>query len=253
MRVSHGWALLTLLLVAAPSWATFQQREQLVLDGKEIELLVHPLTPWLDAHPHVLPESSITSTNNWRGYLGYWEVRDGRLWLTKVTQMVPGQPGTAKTITFVKTPGGWVESSEVRSADNAGIPQSRDILSILFGNPKPVPATWFTGTLVAVLDDETCLKRYGSDESCFMVLWVDKGEVGRRVELDLEQLDQFRCDRFAAYKQTPAYAEHLRELSESAGDEAERWVYDFDTPDYLALEGPASTPLDAAACRRLND
>jgi hypothetical protein len=247
------WSVLTLCLVALPSWATFQQREQLMLDGKEVELLVLPLTPWLDAHPRALPESSITSTNSWRGYLGYWEVRDGRLWLTKVTQKVPGQPGTAKTITFVKTPGGWVESSEVKSADDAGIPQNRDILSVLFGNPKPVVATWFSGTLVAVLDDATCLERYGSGEPCFLVLWVDKGEVGRRVELDLAQLGQFRCDRFAAYKQTPAYAERLREVSDSAGKDAERWVYDFASPYYLALEGAASSSLDAAACRRLNE
>lgn len=247
------WCLLALCLVALPSWATFQQAEQLLLDGKQIDLLMFPLAPWLEAHPNALPYPNLTSTANWRRYRGYWEVRGGKLWLVRLTQDVAGPARKVKMTGLVQGSDGQFKLATEPSEFELSWPEEDDIAAELFEQEPPTQAAWFTGTLVAVLDESAGYIHYGPDPRRYVVLWVEHGEVGRRVELDEDQFKAFLCDRFAAYKQSPAYAERLRAAKFYAQGDAEMAVFWSAREDYLALDLPSPTQHDAAQCRRLND
>ncbi len=225
------WCLLVLLLFGMPTWATFQAAEQLHLDGRSIDLLMFPLDPWLEAHPKALPHSDIYSTGNSRGYVGRWEVRNHQLLLTGLTVYGAGEPRKMKG-TAISLDGSPVETeSEFR------LFEKREILPQLFAGKSEVPATWFTGTLVAALESEGYI-HYGPTPRRYVVLWVEQGQIGRRVELDEAQFEAFLRDRFKRYKRTPAYAQHLREAQAYADSEvpAEEHVYWDAREEFLARE-----------------
>jgi hypothetical protein len=245
--------LLALLLVTAPAWATFQQAEQLQLDGKHIDLLMFPLAPWLDAHPDALPNPGMISTGNWRRYRGYWEIRDGKLWLVRLTQDVAGPPRKVVMTGLEQMPDGTFATAKQPSEWELSWPEEDDIADDLFDQEPPVLATWFSGTLVAVLDESAGVIHYGPDPRRYVVLWVDRGQVGRRVELGEDQFRDFLCDRFAAYRRTPAYARDVAEAPKGNSADLERSLFWLRREDYLALDLASSKPHDEVTCRKLND
>lgn len=69
---------------------TAQVHERLILDGKELSLACEPTIP---EHPRIINISGeeasasnplVFSTACWRNYIGSWEIKDGRLYLTSI-------------------------------------------------------------------------------------------------------------------------------------------------------------------------
>jgi hypothetical protein len=61
---------------------TAQAHERLILEGKETSMAFCPPLP---DHPRVIPtENRILSTGCWRGYIGTWELKDGKLYLVSI-------------------------------------------------------------------------------------------------------------------------------------------------------------------------
>ena len=63
---------------------TAQINERLILDGQPAALACCPALP--ANHPRLLrkPENLINSSGCWRGYIGSWEIRDGRVYLVAI-------------------------------------------------------------------------------------------------------------------------------------------------------------------------
>lgn len=228
------WGLLAMLLVALPGWATFQRAEQLMVDGRPVDLLMFPLSPWLADHPDALPDDGVTSTGNWRGYVGHWEISDGQLWLAKITVTALGPDAKVKGAAVAVRPDGTLEPGD--PSETVEIPTfvDRDILQQLFPGSRRVVAHWFTGTLVAALESEGYI-HYGTEPRRYIVIWVDRGVVGRRMELDEGQFEALLRDRFASYKRTPAYLDDLAEAREYS-DDPEESVFWNAREDYLATD-----------------
>ena len=63
---------------------TAQIHETLILDGKKKSMAFCPPLP--EDHPRIIrKEVQSWSTDNWRGYRGSWEIKDGRFYLTSLT------------------------------------------------------------------------------------------------------------------------------------------------------------------------
>jgi hypothetical protein len=96
---------------------TAQIGETLILDGKTVEMAFCPPIPTdhpsirigtvedLDAYVNQHPEQSILgSTACWRGYIGTWEIREGRLYLIAlegILRLLSSEPIPADWVTAV--------------------------------------------------------------------------------------------------------------------------------------------------------
>lgn len=94
---------------------TAQIAERLIYDGQEHALLSNPLTSYFE-QGGVKPDFRATSTANWRGYVGTWEVLGDRLYLVSLK--------------------GWLRGGEEVNLE-----------TVFPGFPERVFAHWFTGQL----------------------------------------------------------------------------------------------------------
>src|SRR5215472_8189482 len=72
------------LIAFAFLFATAQVGDILLLNGKKVSIFTNPLEPFLEQNPGVLSKSTIISTENWRGYLATWQVKNDRFMLTNI-------------------------------------------------------------------------------------------------------------------------------------------------------------------------
>src|SRR5262249_36872506 len=76
------WSFVVLFAIFL--FATAQEGDILLLDGKKYFIYTNPLAPFLSKNPGKLPKSDVVSSNNWRGYVATWEVKSDRLVLVDV-------------------------------------------------------------------------------------------------------------------------------------------------------------------------
>jgi hypothetical protein len=116
-------ALVILLALATPASATAQFPEIIQVDGKTESLTAEPLGKYLDNPDKfkILKENTNlgTCTALWRGYVGYWEIKNSKLLLNKI-----------ETGSCAK------ETRKVLPLDK-----------LFPGKPQPVFADWYSGTL----------------------------------------------------------------------------------------------------------
>jgi len=197
--------LLAGLFTAGLAWGTAQEPDILLIDGKEVELNTNPLAAWIKANPGRMPEGHAGFTSKWRGYIATFEVAKGKLWLRKVgVRFNAGKAG-------------------------AGEYELRDVLPQLFPDRREVIADWYTGTLIVPKGKlvEYVHMGYGSTWERYLVVWVDKGEVRKQLELSAAQFIELRKERFKAFQKTAAYRESLAQLRENADDPDERRIVQF--------------------------
>ncbi|MFT3807091.1 hypothetical protein [Arenimonas sp.] len=239
-----------MLLVAMPGWATFQHAEQLVVDGKTFDLLMFPLDPWIRSHPDAIPDYGITSTNNWRGYRGYWRIADGRLWLTKLTVQAPGPITKVKGGSIDLGPDGSFAPGDPNEEIELPTFVDRDVLPQLFQGSNRVFADWFTGTLVTMADEVDGVINYDGKDHRYLVIWVTRGQVDKQMEIDQRQFEEFKQGKFAAYKRTALYAQRVAEFEQGRrehpeieyDDTVEQSIANFMTAEYLAVDAEAPLP-----------
>ena len=94
---------------------TVQIAERLIVEGQEVSLCEEPLAPYLALMTN-RPRFDASCSALWRGYVGTWELRDGRLWLVAVS--------------------GELESGASVSVD-----------ALFPGEALPIFAGWYSGTL----------------------------------------------------------------------------------------------------------
>lgn len=93
---------------------TAQMGEVLIIDGEKASMTFCPPLPLGTAHVEATPEKEVKGRNTacWRGYVGVWEIRDGKFYLNDIKAGLGEGPGAFRKIT-----------------------------------PEPLLATWFTGVL----------------------------------------------------------------------------------------------------------
>jgi hypothetical protein len=217
-------------LAGDPALATAQQADKLIVDGRQERLNTNPLEPWRAAQGDRIPEMPSMSSANWRGYVATWEVDAGKLWLRSVMGRKPtGRMERIETVSLDGKPG-------VHE-----IPEfaPHDYLPELFPGRTTVVAEWFTGTLIVPRGElvDYVHMGYASTYERYLVVWVRKGEVVRRVELDAAQFVELRKERFERFKQTEEYKQELARLgADSEHFQREQFLFEFLSERYLSLE-----------------
>lgn len=80
-------SVLLCLLVPASAWATAQQGDVITYKGETGEMFSNPLETYFDQeHPRPNDLFQPVCTANWRGYVAYWEVKDGLLYLNRLIE-----------------------------------------------------------------------------------------------------------------------------------------------------------------------
>lgn len=104
---------------------TAQTCDYLSYAGLTLALADEPLGPWLQSRKHrKLYHFLRRTTANWRGYHGSWELREGKLYLAKIS-------GRLRVL-----------------KENEWVDNTQDPLDALFpGHDGPVFASWFSGVL----------------------------------------------------------------------------------------------------------
>jgi len=116
--------LLLILLFPTLIFGAAQMPEKIRFDGMEEQLMATPLENlWNDEHPKPATLTQ-TSLACWRGYVGTWEIINGKLHLLRL------------------------ERHEIKPRDESFVEQTVNLpLAPLLGKEGPVPADWFSGVL----------------------------------------------------------------------------------------------------------
>jgi hypothetical protein len=65
-----------------------QVKEQLLYQQEVLNMTSEPLRPYLATRPDI--RFIAPNIGCWRGYVGYWEMRDDQLWLVQLRAWLPG-------------------------------------------------------------------------------------------------------------------------------------------------------------------
>lgn len=157
-------ATLILNLLPLTAFATAQQPDVLLYDGKKYSLLANPLESYYNeerAKPRFFTRPGSVSTGNWRGYVATWKIEEDFLYLVNIDSWICESLGSEKC----------------KKAD----------LKELFGEKyqdEKVKADWFTGEL-RVPDGELLQyvhMGYGSIYEREIILKVEAGKItGKKV------------------------------------------------------------------------
>ena len=203
-------------------FATAQQGDVLVLNGKTYYIYTNPLRAFLEKNPGKIPESEIVSTSLWRGYVASWEVKDGRLVLTDV----------------------GILHSVKKSGESGFSTELRSVMSEVFPGQKDVLAEWFTGHIIIPNGKLVNYVHmgYASTYEKYIILRVEHGVVTRNLAVDTAGFVKFRDAQFASFKKTEEYRKALAEATESdkksggmSGEQTEEFLREYYSERYLSM------------------
>lgn len=232
------FAGLALTLAPGLARATAQVPETLIIEGKSYYLETNPLSAWIKAHPErKLPRGSMV-TSNWRGYVGTWEIKGGKLWLRKVSVEFNRNTARRPDLKFPDPPD--VSKCKPQSADYWECDQTAD----LFPEGGDILARWYSGTLIIPTGKlvQYVHMGYGSTYSKYLVVWVRKGEVTRQLELDDKQFMELRRERFKLFQKTQTYRDQIEQTRKQLGKGADDFLFNYYAEQYLSEDPDAASP-----------
>ena len=210
------WSFVVLFAIFL--FATAQEGDILLLDGKKYFIYTNPLAPFLQKNPGKLPRPEVTSSSNWRGYIATWAVKNDRLVLVDVEMKHA-----------VTKPGEQGFSTEPRS-----------VMSEMFPGQKDVLADWFSGHVV-IPDGELVHyvhMGYASIYEKYILLRVENGVVTRKWKADTAGFIKFRDAQFSAYKKTEEYRQALERANKEgsmSSEQNEEFLREFYSERYMSM------------------
>jgi len=197
---------------------TAQAPERIILDGRPRLLYARPLDKLAKDFSLDLARPHWSNTANYRGYIGTWEVRDGRLNLVQLC---------------------W-------DGYDGEVPISDDLRRHLFRAAQcdgfPIPAHWFNGVIRLAIGRRVIYSHHGWSHwfERERVLHFVAGKVTRDREVDTRAILEWWLRRHpaAAERLDPSNPDPLGPLTWFDDDE-EDWAADWWPPDYVRGSGSA--------------
>jgi len=217
-KISSLLLLLVLIVFPALAFATAQQPDVLILDGKQYAIYTNPLEPYLTKYPDLLPKSNVISTSLWRRYVAQWEIKNGSLVLTDVA-----------SLQSINKPGERGSSTELVS-----------VMKEMFPGQTEVVALWFTGHIIVPNGKLVHYVHmgYASTYKKYIILRVEQGLVTRKWTADTAGFIEFRNAQFEAFKKTDQYQLALAETSKEDGKDTkqtEEFLREFYSERYMSM------------------
>lgn len=195
---------------------TAQTPERIMLEGRPHALEADPLDPLAEAHDLCLGNPNYSSTGNYRGYIGTWELRGRQLFLSQLCW-----------------DDGW-RNGEIAIDDEA----RNSLFRAARCEDFPIHARWFSGVLRISLGRRLIYSHHGWSHwfERERVLHVRGGEVVRDREVDTRaMLERWlrrhpeESDRLDGSRVSP-----LGPMTWFDNDE-EDWTADWWPPGYMQL------------------
>lgn len=225
---------LALSFVSGMAMATAQESDILVIDGKTFNLDSNPLDSWLEAHPDKrLRQGGVISSASWRGYVGHWEIKDGKLWLRKVV------------VEFGKGPSVRADAPDLSQCEpGSDTYLDCNLVADLFPEGGDILADWYSGILIVPIGElvEYVHMGYGSTYSKYLVLSVRKGEVTRQLDLNAKQYMKLRRERFKMFQKSKTYLDEIAATRKDLGDDADDFMFDYYAAEYMSEDPDAQAP-----------
>jgi len=171
--------------------ATAQFPDKLIYGGKEYSLHTNPMETYFSKHPDKKPDSGVSCTALWRGYVATFEIKEKELLLTDIEVIVVSKDEHGKS--------DW----DFKSVKNKVMPES-----------DRLKADWFSGILVLPHGERVKYVHMGyeSTYSNYILLEIKKGELTNELSFDHKQLEEFKKQQLQAYKRTKDYRKQAEEL-----------------------------------------
>jgi len=196
---------------------TAQTPERIILDGRPRSLFADPLYRLTARCRLDLSRPDHRSTANYRGYIGTWEIRDGRLYLVHLAWETWGSGGQDGEMTVAET----TQRKLFRAAQVEGF---------------PILAHWFNGRLRIALGRRLIYSHHGWS-SWFereRVIHFRAGEIVRDREVDTRAILEWwlRRDPERSEQLQPSQGDGLRPLIWFDEEDDAEWEADWWPPDY---------------------
>jgi len=228
---SNANGIISGLVACAFLFATAQQGDIILINGKKFSIFTNPLEPFFEQNPGALPNSKVISSANWRGYVATWKVKDDRFMLTNIEIL----DASTKT-----DPDESLLDSMIRDSINL----RRSVMSTVFSDRVEVLAVWFTGHVIIPEGELVNYVHmgYGSTYEKYTIVRVEKGIVTRFWAADNAEFLRFCDTQFDEYKKTEEYRKALSRIDEglpeernSSTEENEKFLRDFYSERYISL------------------
>ncbi len=196
-------------------FATAQQSDRIIYNGKKYALFNNPLEEYFDKYPDKRPKNDILSTSNWRDYIATFEIRNNSLLLKDIE----------------------IEVSDTSSGNENDL-KYQSILNEVFPDTTQIKIDWLTGMLVLPYGKIVNYVHlgYGSTFNNYILLEIDKGNLKKEIKLNHKEYKKYRQKQFEVFKKTDEY-KNLKEDSKKDGKtdkEIDTFLKDF-LIDYLSI------------------
>ncbi|HMK06035.1 MAG TPA: hypothetical protein VK476_00810 [Flavobacterium sp.] len=181
--------LLLFLLFSVRSFATGQIPDKIIYEGTTYSLQCNPLEKYFDQFPEKRPNSTVSSTALWRGYVATFEVYGKKLCL--------------KDIIVDKK----VDSTSYRM-------KKVSVFKEIFGNIERFDCDFYNGLLALPYGNIVAAAQsgFGSTYENYILLEINNGDLTKSKAFDYKGYNDFREKQFAAYKLTDDYKKQYGEM-----------------------------------------
>lgn len=154
--------------LATEAFATAQIPDILIYKGEEYALFSNPLEEYFEKHPDEKPQSDVTNTALWRGYIATFEIKDNQL---------------------------FIKDIEIQYYDEISDEYLwRSVIEEVFPNQKEVKVDWFTGLLVIPQGKLVNYVHmgYASTYENYILFEIDKGNLTKEKKFNHKEYEKFK-------------------------------------------------------------
>jgi len=171
---------------SSSSFATGQIPDKIIYNGKTYELWhSNPMESYFKKYPNTKPQTEMTSTALWRGYVATFEIKGKQLFLKDIELRTEGK---REEIGYYGLR--W-----------------KSVVNEIFLNQK-LKIDWMTG--IFILPIGKIIKeaqRYGDypTRENYILLEIDKGHLMKEKQFNYKEYEEFKKEQFDAFKKTDEY------------------------------------------------
>lgn len=187
--------IIAMFFISLNSFATEQVPDYIIWKGDTLPMLTNPLESYFKVHNLKFRDLSSVgnfSTACWRGYVAYFEIKEGNLY---VVDIINGD----------------------YNKDEKGI----SVMDSVFPNQKEYLLKEYTGLLRIPTDKRTNYVHmgYASEYESYTFIEIEQGKVKKEKFLSNEEYNLLKEVQYKEYIKTEEFQKHLNKLIENSKDE----------------------------------
>ncbi|MDD2244889.1 MAG: hypothetical protein PHR13_09805 [Dysgonamonadaceae bacterium] len=179
-------------------FATAQESDQLIYNGKMYSLSSNPLESYFEKYPDKRPRPEVMTSSLWRGYVATFEIRDSMLYVKDISVQ-------------------YLDNSDKKNRDV----KWKSVLKEVFPKQKEIKVDWLTGLLVLPYGELVNYVHmgYGSTYENYILLEFNSGRLKNEKHFKYDEYERFKERQFQKFKQTDKYKKIKADLQKDGGSD----------------------------------